>query len=94
MIPYSFWGDICAISVVAFSQVSCPSKRIHHLILEWRKEELERINSELDGAERKAALYMLLEQESQLIAAIGRHKLEADEENKEKRVQGFLDKVV
>ena len=62
-------------------------------VTEWRQEELERINSELTGAERKAALCMLLDQETQLISAIGRHKLEADTENGEKRIQGFLNKV-
>lgn len=60
---------------------------------EWRQEELERINGTSDGAERKAALCMLLDQETQLISAIGRHKLEADTENKDKRIQAFLNKV-
>ena len=36
---------------------------------------------------------MLLDQETQLISAIGRHKLEAGTENKDKRIQDFLDKV-
>lgn len=36
---------------------------------------------------------MLLDQETQLISAIGRHKLEADTENKDKRIQAFLNKV-
>lgn len=62
-------------------------------VTEWRQEELARIDQTLTGAERKAALCMLLEQETQLIASIGRHKLEADGENKDKRVQDFLDKV-
>lgn len=60
---------------------------------EWRQEELERINGTSDGAERKAALCMLLDQETQLISAIGRHKLKADTENKDKRIQAFLNKV-
>jgi hypothetical protein len=47
----------------------------------------------MTGAERKAALYMLLEQETQLIASIGRHKQEADVENKDKNVEQFLSKV-
>lgn len=63
-------------------------------IVEWRQEEEERINSTLSGAERKAALYMLLEQETQLIASIGRHKIEADSENKSKFISEFLEKVV
>lgn len=63
------------------------------VILEWRLEELERINLELTGAERKAALCELLDQETQLIASIGRHKLDADTENKSKQIQLFLEKV-
>lgn len=47
----------------------------------------------MDDAERKAALCMLLDQETQLISAIGRHKIEADVENKDKRIQQFLGKV-
>ncbi|NXS59600.1 IQUB protein, partial [Brachypteracias leptosomus] len=59
----------------------------------WRQEETERINRTLSGAERKAALCGLLEQEAQLIASIGRHKLNADEENQQKAMLHFLDKV-
>lgn len=66
---------------------------LYHALEKWRQEELERINGSADGAERKAALCMLLDQETQLISAIGRHKLEADAENKDKRVQNFLNKA-
>lgn len=66
---------------------------LYHALETWRQEELERINNTLHGAERKAALCMLLDQETQLISAIGRHKLEADSENKDKRIQSFLDKA-
>ncbi|XP_019364817.1 PREDICTED: IQ and ubiquitin-like domain-containing protein [Gavialis gangeticus] len=58
----------------------------------WRQEEIAHINSTLGGAERKAALCSLLEQETQLIASIGRHKLNADEENQQKAILYFLDK--
>ncbi|NXC40094.1 IQUB protein, partial [Penelope pileata] len=58
----------------------------------WRQEETEQINRTLTGAERKAALCGLLEQEAQLIASIGRHKLNADEENQQKAVLHFLNK--
>lgn len=61
--------------------------------VEWRQEEIERINTTLEGAERKAALCMLLDQETQLLAAIDRHKLEAGSENKDLRIQSFLEKV-
>jgi len=64
-----------------------------HLWPEWRQEELMRIDETLSGAERKAALCMLLDQETQLLASIGRHKIEADAENREKFVQDFLEKV-
>lgn len=52
-----------------------------------------RIDETLSGAERKAALCMLLDQETQLLASIGRHKIEADAENREKFIQDFLNKV-
>ncbi|KAH0616556.1 hypothetical protein JD844_027752 [Phrynosoma platyrhinos] len=58
----------------------------------WRQEELERINKTFTGAERKAALCGLLEKEAQLIASIGRHKINADEENQEKAILSFLEK--
>jgi len=60
---------------------------------EWRQEELMRIDETVSGAERKAALCMLLDQETQLLASIGRHKLEADSDNREKFIQDFLEKV-
>ncbi|NWH60570.1 IQUB protein, partial [Geococcyx californianus] len=58
----------------------------------WRQEETERINRTLTGAERKAALCELLEQEAQLIASIGRRKFNADEKNRKKAILRFLDK--
>ena len=60
---------------------------------EWRQEELMRIDETVSGAERKAALCMLLDQETQLLASIGRQKLEADAGNREKFIQDFLEKV-
>lgn len=60
---------------------------------EWRKEEMARIDELYSGPERKAALVGLLEQEAYLIASIDRHRLVADEENKDKRIKGFLNKV-
>ncbi|KAL3853468.1 hypothetical protein ACJMK2_017004 [Sinanodonta woodiana] len=66
---------------------------LYHALEKWRQEELERINNTLTDAERKAALCMLLDQETQLISAIGRHKMEADAENKDKRIQQFLEKA-
>ncbi|XP_047921637.1 IQ motif and ubiquitin-like domain-containing protein isoform X4 [Anser cygnoides] len=65
---------------------------LYHALESWRQEEIERINGTLTGAERKAALCGLLEQEAHLIASIGRHKLNADEENQQKAVLHFLSK--
>uniref|UniRef100_A0ABM5GG74 IQ motif and ubiquitin-like domain-containing protein n=1 Tax=Pogona vitticeps TaxID=103695 RepID=A0ABM5GG74_9SAUR len=65
---------------------------LYHALELWRQEELERINSTFTGAERKAALYALLEKEAQLIASIGRHKIHADEENQQKAILSFLEK--
>ena len=36
---------------------------------------------------------VLLEQETQLIGSIGRHKLDAESENRLNKIQGFLDKA-
>ncbi|KAM6436482.1 IQ motif and ubiquitin-like domain-containing protein isoform 2-T4 [Liasis olivaceus] len=65
---------------------------LYHALELWRLEELERINSTFTGAERKAALCGLLEKETQLIASIGRQKLNAVEENQEKAILSFLEK--
>ena len=54
---------------------------------------MARIDDLYSGPERKAALVGLLEQEAYLIASIGRHKLAADDENKDKRIKNFLNKV-
>ncbi|XP_066897764.1 IQ motif and ubiquitin-like domain-containing protein isoform X2 [Kogia breviceps] len=58
----------------------------------WRQEELARINQSFTGAERKAALCELLEKETQMIAAIGRHRYIAYTANQEASIQAFLDK--
>ena len=64
-----------------------------YFCLEWRNEEMALIDELYSGPERKAALVGLLEQEAYLIASIDRHKLSADEENRDKRVKNFLNKV-
>ncbi|XP_032913650.1 IQ and ubiquitin-like domain-containing protein isoform X2 [Catharus ustulatus] len=58
----------------------------------WMQEETERINRTLTGAERKAALCALLEEETQLIACIGMHKLDANLENQQKSILHLLRK--
>ncbi|XP_029872007.1 IQ and ubiquitin-like domain-containing protein isoform X3 [Aquila chrysaetos chrysaetos] len=65
---------------------------LYHALELWRQEETERINRTLTGAERKAAFCGLLEQEAQLIASVGRHKLNADEENQQRAILHFLHK--
>lgn len=62
-------------------------------VSEWRCDEEQRINSSLRGAERKAALCSLLEQEVQLIADIGRHQITVRHNNYDKTIRNFLDKV-
>ncbi len=59
----------------------------------WRQEQLAYINSVCEGAERKAALCGLMEQEGELIASIGRHKIQADAKNSERGIMQFLNKV-
>ncbi|XP_070763055.1 IQ motif and ubiquitin-like domain-containing protein [Enoplosus armatus] len=66
---------------------------LYHALEKWRCEEEQQINSSLRGAERKAALCSLLEQETQLIAAIGCHRIAVQNNNYDKTVRNFLDKV-
>ncbi|XP_074489632.1 IQ motif and ubiquitin-like domain-containing protein isoform X1 [Sebastes fasciatus] len=65
---------------------------LYHALEKWRREEEQQINSSLRGAERKAALYTLLEQEMQLIAAIGRHHIAFQNNNYDKTVRSYLEK--
>ncbi|XP_056291668.1 IQ and ubiquitin-like domain-containing protein [Pseudoliparis swirei] len=65
---------------------------LYHALEKWRCEEEQRINSSLRGAERKAALCSLLQQETQLIDHIGRHRIAARSDNYEQSVMSFLDK--
>ncbi|XP_034734906.1 IQ and ubiquitin-like domain-containing protein [Etheostoma cragini] len=65
---------------------------LYQALEKWRCEEEEQINCSLRGAERKAALCLLLEQETQLIAAIGRHRIAVQDINYDKTVRNFLDK--
>ncbi|XP_069812186.1 IQ motif and ubiquitin-like domain-containing protein isoform X2 [Dendropsophus ebraccatus] len=65
---------------------------LYHALELWRKEEVEQINQNYSGAERKAALCALLEQETQLISSIGRHKIDAGEENQQRAIQDLLNK--
>jgi IQ and ubiquitin-like domain-containing protein len=66
---------------------------LYSALEKWRFEELTKINATKTGASRKAALAMLVDQEAELIATIERYKIEANKENKEKRIQFLLEKV-
>ncbi|XP_077374098.1 IQ motif and ubiquitin-like domain-containing protein, partial [Festucalex cinctus] len=59
---------------------------------EWRSDKERQINATLRGAERKAALCSLLEQETRYIATIGRHGIAIASSNYDKSVRKFLDK--
>ncbi|XP_047238334.1 IQ and ubiquitin-like domain-containing protein isoform X4 [Girardinichthys multiradiatus] len=65
---------------------------LYHALEKWRTEEEQQINSTLRGAERKVALCSLVEQEMQLIAAIGRHQINVEANNHDKIVRDFLNK--
>lgn len=56
----------------------------------WMQEETARIDRTLSGAERKAALCALLEEETELIACIGMHRLNANVENQQKAILQLL----
>ncbi|XP_069018751.1 IQ motif and ubiquitin-like domain-containing protein [Embiotoca jacksoni] len=66
---------------------------LYHALEKWRREEELGINSSLRGAERKAALCLLLEQETQFIAAIGQHRIAVQGSNYDRVVGNFLNKA-
>ncbi|XP_068595023.1 IQ motif and ubiquitin-like domain-containing protein [Brachionichthys hirsutus] len=65
----------------------------YHTLETWRREEEERINSTLRGAERKAALCLLMEEEMQIIAALERQQIGIQRNNHDKVVKNVLDKL-
>ncbi|XP_067236609.1 IQ motif and ubiquitin-like domain-containing protein isoform X2 [Chanodichthys erythropterus] len=65
---------------------------LYNALQKWRIEEVERINVTLSGAERKAALCALLEQETQFISSIERHRMAAGTRNQDNAIQAFLNK--
>ncbi|CAI9729680.1 Hypothetical predicted protein [Octopus vulgaris] len=81
-----------------FLRRQCPRSRkdfntLYDALEKWRLQEIAKINETLTGAERKAALYMLLNQEMEHLAAIGRHQAIADEIIAEKNIESFLNKT-
>ncbi|XP_061138646.1 IQ and ubiquitin-like domain-containing protein [Syngnathus typhle] len=65
---------------------------LYKALEKWRSDKERQINATLRGAERKAALRSLLEQETQYIATIGRHGIAIRSNNYNKAVRKFLDK--
>ena len=65
---------------------------VYHALELWRREEIENINATKSGPERKAALAGLMDEETQLIASIQRHKLIAKKDNGKKAKRQFLEK--
>ncbi|XP_049578312.1 IQ motif and ubiquitin-like domain-containing protein isoform X5 [Syngnathus scovelli] len=65
---------------------------LYNALEKWRSDKERQINATLRGAERKAALCSLLEQETQYIATIGRHGIAIRSNNYNKAVRKFLDK--
>ncbi|CAF0827647.1 unnamed protein product [Adineta steineri] len=59
----------------------------------WREEEIAKINATKQGAARKAALALLVDEETELLATIDRYKTEAQKYNKEANIQRFLERV-
>lgn len=59
----------------------------------WRKEEENTIKETLSGAEKKVAMYELLERETELIATINRHRLKASENDKQNQNIKTLEKA-
>jgi len=62
-------------------------------VVEWRQNELARIDYTLSGAERKVALTHLLDEEAQLIQCVARQRFGAIEDNKKKSIKTFLKKA-
>ncbi|CAF1503941.1 unnamed protein product [Rotaria magnacalcarata] len=59
----------------------------------WREEEIAKINATKQGASRKAALALLVDEETELLATIDRYKTEAQKYNKEVNIQRFIERV-
>lgn len=74
-----------------------PQKRedfnlLYHALEKWRQEEELHINATLKGAERKAALCSLLDQELEHIENIGHKRIAFEKTNYDKSISNFLDK--
>jgi len=59
----------------------------------WRATEEQRIRENCEGAEKKLAMYELLERETELISSINRHRSKAHEDNKQAQNIKLLEKA-
>ncbi|TPP57360.1 IQ and ubiquitin domain-containing protein [Fasciola gigantica] len=68
--------------------------RLFNALEQWRRSELAKIDrQQLSTAERKAALALLLDDETELISAIGRHQLCASKKGRETAQVNLLRKA-
>lgn len=68
--------------------------RLFNALETWRREELLKIDSQnLTAAQRKAALAMLLDEETELLAAIGRHQINASHSGQKRANLNLLGKA-
>lgn len=65
---------------------------LYHALEKWRLEEEQIINATLKGAERKAALCSLLDQELEHIRNIGYKRIVFDKTNNDRSIKNLLDK--
>jgi hypothetical protein len=65
---------------------------LYHSLEQWRLEELAQLES-LPEAERRAARLALLHKQCEYLSSIERLKLIADEENRERRIDKFMEQA-
>jgi len=51
------------------------------------------LGAQIHWSSKEGCMLRLLEQDAELIASVGRHKIVADTENKDKRIQSFFNAV-
>ncbi|KAL6106221.1 iqub [Pungitius sinensis] len=65
---------------------------LYHALETWRCEEEQRVTRCLQGADMKASLCSLMDQQTQLISGIERHRGAARDDGRERAVSRLLDK--
>ncbi|OAF68549.1 IQ and ubiquitin-like domain-containing protein, partial [Intoshia linei] len=66
---------------------------LYNALEKWWNGEYEKINKNFTGAERKAALCELLEQEAILISSIGKHRNDISTVNIDKKINNLLHRM-